>query len=88
MSSCVVWAKLRDSNDDAIEVKVHQTIDFDDLKEVVRTRTGEKVKFIYATEHGEDSKCEPDAFITSHGQVGSSKDHPYYYSIVPSAGKD
>ena len=95
MTTSLVWVKLRGSRADAFRVEVgpspKDNIDF--LKKAIKAETGEKVEFIYTEEYSpersdeqnEANKCEPDASITSHDQVGKGAKCPYYYTIASPA---
>ncbi len=88
MTTSWVWVKLRGSRADAFMVEVgpspKDNIDF--LKKAIEARKKvAEVEYIYSAEHSEDSKCEPDASVLSHGEVGKRAKHPYYYTIASPA---
>jgi hypothetical protein len=79
---------LSDSTDDAFKVRVGQDADFDDLKNAITDKTGERVKYIFSA--NDNTQCNPQDPIP---QVLANIVPSYYYTIVspampPQAGKN
>ena len=82
----VVWVKRCDSNADAFSIPFVTNMNIDELKsEIQKTRRNSFfVEFIYSSaDKSEEYKCRPSQFIKDpiNGEIGSSDDQPYYYTI-------
>ncbi len=87
-----VWVKCRDVDQDAFEVSLEAVKNISQLKEAIIDKR-KKLLFpdaailhIYLTNNGEEKthKFKPGAKVSIpvDGEIGSSDDFPYYFSII------
>ena len=83
-----VWVQSRNGNEQAFKVDFTTGMDFADLKKCIGLENGlppGAVKFIHSENSDEEIfklRAGAKVPIPADGQIGSSDDFPYYFSIA------